>query len=156
MTGVDVLLIARAVELRVSGEKWQAVADACNRSLKTVQSWPKIHAEVWVKLYAKAEARLMKDASSEAMHVLRKLMRSELPAVQQLAAQKILHLREQRKKATRKKREPAGGSPVPEVRQLVVYLEGMTYDQFYESFGIDADRPAEPAAGDSPSPAIAE
>ena len=94
-------LIALAAEKRVAGEKWQAVAEAVNRSVRTVQNWPKGHPEVWKKHFAKAEAHLMKDASSEAMHVLRKLMRSKREDVQQLAAQKILQLREARKKTAR-------------------------------------------------------
>ncbi len=34
-------LIALAAEKRVAGEKWQAVADAVKRGLRTVQGWPK-------------------------------------------------------------------------------------------------------------------
>ena len=153
-------LIALAAEKRVAGEKWQAVAEAVNRSVRTVQNWQKSHPEVWKKHFAKAEAHLMKDASSEAMHVLRKLMRSKREDVQQLAAQKILQLREARKKTTRKKGADAVGSLVPEVRQLIGYLEGMTHEQFYDSFGIDppalAGGPPEPLGGDPECPALAE
>ena len=153
-------LIALAAEKRVAGEKWQAVAEAVNRSVRTVQNWPKGHPEVWKKHFAKAEAHLMKDASSEEMHVLRKLMRSKREDVQQLAAQKILQLREARKKTARKQGADAAGSPIPEVRQLIGYLEGMTHEQFYDSCGIDppalADGPPEPLGDDPECPALAE
>ncbi len=152
-------LIARAAELRVAGEKWQTVAAEIGRSVVTVTGWPKRHPELWKKHYARAVAEQLKDAASEAMHTLRKLMRSPQEEVQQLAAQKILQLREARERAAQQKGKPVG-SPVPEVRQLVDYLEGMTHEQFYDSFGLDPPAavggPAEPADRDPPRPSLAE
>ena len=151
-------LVALAAEKRVAGEKWQAVADAVKRSERTVRGWPKGHPELWKKHYAKAESLLVKDAASEALHTLRKLLRSESETVQQHAAQKLLQLRDARKKPALKG-VGAGGSPIPEVRQLVDYLQGMSHDQFHETFGPDPDPPVERAAeaplGDPASAALA-
>ncbi len=152
-------LIARAAELRVAGEKWLTVAAELGRSVQTVTGWPNKHPELWKKHYARAVTEQLKDASSEAMHTLRKLMRSPHEEVQQLAAQKILQLREAREKAAQQKGKPVG-SPVPEVRQLVDYLEGMTHEQFYNSFGLDPPAAvggaAEPVDRDPPRPRLAE
>ncbi len=116
-------LVALAAETRVGGAKWQGVADAVKRSVSTVQKWPKQFPDLWKKHFARAETALMKDASSEAMHTLRQLMRSKNEKVRHEAAQRILHLREARKKPARKAKDGAAGSPVPEIRQLVDYLE---------------------------------
>ena len=154
--------IALAAEKRVAGETWVAIARAVNRSVRTVQTWPKRFPELWKKHYAKAEATLMKEASSEAMHTLRKLMRSESEPVQQLAAQKILQLQEARAKPTRQSgHDGADGSSIPEIRQIVDYLEGLTHEQFTEQFGtpepgmvvaalaeIESDDPASPAVAE--------
>ena len=88
------------------------------------------------------------------------LLQIVLADVQQLATQKILQLREARKKTARKNGADAAGNPIPEVRQLIGYLEGMTHEQFYDSFGIDppalAGGPPEPVGGDPECPALAE
>jgi hypothetical protein len=153
-------LIARAAEMRAEGETWQVVADAIGRSANTVKKWPKQHAKRWNKLFARAEAALLKDASSEAVHTLRKLLRSKVAKVQHDAAQKLLLLREARSK-TGRSRERSGGSAVPEVRQLVEFLEGLSDGQFRELFDPpdpDALAPGHPdaAVAHSPRPAVAE
>ncbi len=153
-------LIALAAEMRVAGEKWQTVASAVKRGLTTVQRWPKCHPEPWKKYYAKAEALLMKDAASEALHTLRKLLRSESETVQQHAAQKLLQLRDARKKPARPS-DGSGGSPIAEVRQLVDFLEALNHDQFHDYFGdpeppAPADEPAPAPRGDRASPALAQ
>ena len=154
--------IALAAEKRVAGETWATIARAVNRSVRVVQTWPKRFPELWKKHYAKAEATLMKEASSEAMHTLRKLMRSESEPVQQLAAQKILQLQESRAKPGKKSgNDGADGSPIPEIRQIVDYLEGLTHEQFTEQFGaaepgVVVAAPPEIAGDDPASPALTE
>ncbi len=155
-------LVTLAAEKRVAGEKWQAVADAVRRSLGTVQKWPKQYPDLWKQHYAKAEAALLKDASSEAMLTLRQLLRAESEPVRQAAAQKILQIREDRKKPARKKGDGAAGSPVPEIRQLVDYLEGLSHERYAELFDeggagtAPPGGPAETAFGDPPRPALPE
>jgi len=154
-------LIARAAEMRAEGATWQTVADAIGRSRRTVESWPKKHAKRWKRLFARAEAALLKDASSEAVHTLRKLLRSKLPKVQHDAAQKLLLLREARTKTGRNRGERPGGSAVPEVRQLVEYLEGLSDGQFRELFdppdpGALAPGPPVAAVARPSRPALAE
>ena len=154
--------IALAAEKRVAGETWATIARAVNRSVRVVQTWPKRFPDLWKKHYAKAEALLMKEASSEAMHTLRKLMRSVSEPVQQLAAQKILQLQESRAKPARTSgKEGADGSTIPEIRQIVDYLEGLTHEQFAEQFGpaelgVAVAETAEIAGDDPASPALAE
>ncbi len=154
-------LLARAAEMRAEGETWPTIAAAVDRSANTVQKWPKQHAKRWKKLFARAEAALLKDASSEAVHTLRKLLRSKVPKVQQDSAQKLLLLREARTKTGRSRGDRAAGSAVPEVRQLVEYLEGLSDGQFRELFdppdpGALAPGPPDPALGHPPRPALAE
>ena len=153
-------LIARAAEMRAEGETWQTVADAVGRSRLTVQKWPKQHAKRWTKLFARAEASLLKDASSEAVHTLRKLLRSKIPKVQQDSAQKLLVLREARTKTGRARVGRTGGSAVPEVRGLVEYLEGLSDARFRELFdppdpGALAPGPPDPTVADPAGPALA-
>ena len=153
-------LIARAAEMRAEGETWPVVAAAVCRSATTVQKWPKQHAKRWKQVFARAEAALLKDASSEAVHTLRKLLRSKVPKVQQDSAQKLLLLREARTKTGRSRGgRPAGGAP--EVRQLVEYLEGLSDGQFRELFdppdpGALAPGPPVTALGHLDRPALPE
>lgn len=145
-------LVGRIAASRVAGEKWQAIADSLGKAMGTVESYPRRYPAIWKAAYAKAEKAILKEARSEALHTLRKLLRSDSEAVQQQAAQKLLLVAEAKAQAKLAAAAPRSGSPIAEVRELVEFLEGMDHDRFREFFG----EPAEAPEHDSPLSALAQ
>ena len=134
--------LARAAEMRTGGETWQKVADELGRTLTAVKQWPGNYSDRWLPLLAMAEAELLQDLNSESLLTLRQLLRSKSDPVRQRASdavRKLLgDLPEGRAGRIRE-------SPVPEIRQLVAYLETLSEGQFREYFDPPADDPPPPA-----------
>jgi hypothetical protein len=70
-------LMAVAAELRAAGSPWEAVAQKVLRSPRTCRSWSERYPHDWQRLYCAAEDKLLAEAAAEAMHFLRRLLRSK-------------------------------------------------------------------------------
>ena len=125
--------LARAAEMRTGGETWQKVADELGRTLTAVKQWPGNYADRWVPLLAGAEADLLQELNSESMLTMRQLLRSKCEPVRQKAADALQKLLADLPGVHAGR---VSESPVPEIRQLVAYLETLSEGQFRELFEV--------------------
>ena len=70
-------LLSTAAELRAGGTSWETIAKQLHRHERTCRRWPLQFAADWQRFYRAAEERLLCEASAEALHILRTLLRAK-------------------------------------------------------------------------------
>jgi len=70
-------LLSTAAELRAGGTSWETIAKQLHRHERTCRRWPVQFAADWQRYYRAAEERLLCEASAEALHILRTLLRAK-------------------------------------------------------------------------------
>ena len=113
-------------------------------SVASVKQWPLRCADRWLPLLAAAEGELLQDLKSESILTLRQLLRSKLDPVRHKASETVQKIFGDLPGGLAGRVSP---SPVPEVRQLVAYLESLSEGQFRELFEIPDDPPPPALAG---------
>jgi hypothetical protein len=99
-------LMTVAAELRAGGASWEMVAAKVGREARTCRSWPQRYPDDWERLFGAAADRLLADAGAEALHFLRKLLRSETTPLGQNTA-KFLYSRWRESRPGKGKDAPA-------------------------------------------------
>jgi hypothetical protein len=138
-------VLARAAELRATGNSWEAVAAQMHRSVSTIRKWPNLYAERWHAALRAAERRLLADAGAESVLVLRQLLRSDDEKVRRDAAKFLIDLRLEQAKLD----PPATSSAPPsDIQLFAAFLEGLTDEQL-EQLAADLRNapPAQEGAG---------
>ncbi|MFH1731231.1 MAG: hypothetical protein ABIF82_06235 [Planctomycetota bacterium] len=103
-------LILRCARLRVEGKQWREVAAALDRSVETVEAWPRKRREQWLPALRQAVDEALPEATREAWLVLRGQLRSKHPRDRLRAAEAIMrHVREVRGKFLKLAGADAGG-----------------------------------------------
>ena len=152
-------LLSQAAELRAAGQTWETVAAAVGRSAETVRRWPKQHPKLWLRCLRDAETQLLRDATAESVHTLRKQLRSEDEKASRDAAEKLIRSRValDKKVATAKKPK----AKTSEFQRVAAYLEtlsdadiGQLIDDFLADVAARGAAAREPNA--QPSQAIGE
>src|SRR5581483_5616911 len=85
-------LLEQAAEARAGGMSWEAVAAKLDRPAETVRKWPAAYPDRWQATARTAERRLVTDAGSESVLVLRNLLRSADDKLRRDAARLLLRL----------------------------------------------------------------
>jgi hypothetical protein len=109
-------LLQAAVEWRIGGLKWEAVAEKVRRAASTVRRWPLRYPERWEAAVERAEKRLTVDSNAESVFVLRNMLRADDPKWRWYAAKTLVGLRIELGKLglrTLAARTAAGASPDP-------------------------------------------
>jgi hypothetical protein len=135
-------LLARAADLRAAGAAWDAVARALNRAAATVRKWPELYRTRWRAALHAADERLVAETTAEAVHVLRRLLRSADEKIQRDAAKLLVDLRAGRPAAA----APTSPEPASDAARFVALLESQTHDHLLK---LDAalHGPQPPARG---------
>lgn len=120
--------LAEAAALRAAGCSWESVAASVGRAADTVRKWPKTQPERWAAALADAERTVVVEASSEAVLILRQLLRSDDDKVRRDAARALLDLR------FKLLAPPATSDAVTsprsaDARRLVAFLEAHTDEE---------------------------
>jgi len=136
-----------AAEARAGGQSWDRAAAIVGYAASAVRLWPIRYAARWAAVLREAELRLVSEASAEAIHTLRKQLRSEDDKAAREAAKMLLALRQIGEKLRAEK--PGDAPPLSsEARDALEYLESP--EGRHE---LDAAEPGEEAdAGDAESP----
>jgi hypothetical protein len=149
--------MAVAAELRAGGASWEAVADKVGREARTCRSWPHRYPDAWEQLFRAAEDRLLGDAGGEALHFLRKLLRSDNPTLSQNTA-KFLYAK---RRESLPPREPDRAAAAPgDWGPFLAYLESLddaAVQAFLAEFlarRLAQTGPALPAGGGPPGPPV--
>jgi hypothetical protein len=113
-------LMARAAELRAGGQKWEAVAAQLKRSAAACREWRKTYPAVWEQLLRDAHLQVAAEAGSEAVLVLRNLLRSDDEKVKRDAAVALLRLNPPA-------RDESAGQDLPknDAGRIAAYLESL-------------------------------
>src|SRR5262245_40205253 len=85
-------LLTVAAEMRAVGFPWEIVADKVHRRPRTVQKWPTRFRDEWTDLSREAQRKRFTETSNEAHSLLKNLMRSDDPKVQQRAIDSWLRM----------------------------------------------------------------
>lgn len=139
-------LIARAAELRVAGQSWDAAAAAVGRKPATVRQWATMYALRWHRAVRAAERERLTEATAEAVHTLRKQLRSGDDKAERDAAQKLIAFAAKK----REKRRPTKRDPA--VAQIAADLAGRPdaeLDAIVDDYVRERDsqsKPGEPGA----------
>jgi hypothetical protein len=86
-------LIARAAQARAEGGTWETVGKHVRRAARTVRKWPLVYPERWAEAMRFANRRVIDDAASESVLVLRELIHSASDKVRQTAAWRLIYQR---------------------------------------------------------------
>ena len=150
-------LMAVAAQRRAAGHSWDTIGAEVQRAERTCRSWPQRYPEAWQRLYLEAEEHVLTEASVEAMHYLRKLLRTDNPWLQQNTA-KFLYTQ---RCGTRMLLRDAAADAAPggDWGPFLAYLETLTdaqvkaYLQEFLARRLPQASPALPApAGDAGPP----
>jgi hypothetical protein len=114
-------LLALAAELRAGGTPWEAVAARVKRRPDTCRRWPDEYPDDWRQAYAEAERRMLADAGSEAVLVMRRLLRSEDDKVCRDVARTLAALRADLRKSERR----AGPERSDDSARLAAFVGGL-------------------------------
>src|SRR5262245_58813095 len=106
-------LIARAAELRASGDSWDQIAAKLGRDRETIRHWPMRHPELWNRYFRAAEDGVILDAASRARGFLRLMLEADDLKIGCVAAQTLLKYRHDQIRAelmqTQKQDKPKQG-----------------------------------------------
>ena len=69
-------VLSRAVEARAEGNCWRVVGAMVQRSEHTVRKWPQMYPDRWGAAIRAATRRVIDDAATESVFVLRELIRA--------------------------------------------------------------------------------
>src|SRR5262245_37012513 len=83
----------RACRLRATGTGWHEIAQELGRPVGTIRHWPFLFRQHWDQLTAMYQRSVANEAASEAVGVLRILLRSENNQIRSDAAKRILDAR---------------------------------------------------------------
>jgi hypothetical protein len=100
------------------GATWEAVGARLHRSPETCRRWPQDYAPRWRALTRAAEDRLFTEAGSEALVVLRRLLRNADPRVCRDPAKFLLGLRVRLRRAE----DEAPAAPDGDAARIVAFL----------------------------------
>jgi hypothetical protein len=125
-SGPSDAVLTRASLLRAAGCSWESIAAQLGRPLERVLKWP--DDDRWPDLLAEAEKRVATEASSEAVLILRQLLRAKDEKVRRDAARFLIDLRYRHVA-----RAARAGSPTSprsaDARRLVAFLETHSDDE---------------------------
>lgn len=133
-TTPDVVVLARAAEIRSAGCAWEVVAARLLIPADEVREWPTLYPTEWKSALHEAERRLLADVSAESVLILRRLLRSEDEKVRRDAAKFLVDLRLELAKFDRPA-EPPPPPPTSDAARFVALLEGQTDEQLDELLG---------------------
>jgi hypothetical protein len=158
----DILpLMTLAADLRAAGNSWEAIAVKVLREPRTCRGWPVRYPEVWRRLYDEAVDQFLDEAGDEATFYLRKLLRATDPKDPWLQQNTAKFLAAQRRQARRERRAAAApAGPPGDWAPYLAYLEKLSdadLKSFLDEFvarRLAQARPAVPAGGDEPGPAV--
>ena len=139
-------VLTRAAKLRAAGASWESAAAQLGCAVETVLKWP--DDDRWPALFAEAERRLAVEASSEAVLILRQLLRAEDEKVRRDAARFLLELRF-RLAAPSDTSDQLPSPRSADARRLVAFLESHSDDEL-------ARLAAEVRTAGAPPPAVEE
>ena len=126
-------LLAKAADRRAGGASWDAVAAQVGRAADTVRKWPAAYPAAWKKLLRAAERQLVRDATAESVHTLRRQLRSDDEKTSREAAQKLIQFRVALgRRGKRAKAAPT--KPPSELMRTAAYLETLSDDQLTRLF----------------------
>jgi hypothetical protein len=120
--------LAKVIESRVLGLKWEAVAAKVGRRAETIRRWPTRFPQAWRRLYRAAECRILAEAGAEARSVLRHLLFSEDERVR-CNAGKFLAALQEKVYQWEDKREAAASPIDDEWAPFITYLQGLTEEE---------------------------
>lgn len=138
-------LIRTAAELRAAGTPWDAIGPQVGRSPATVRQWPRLYPKRWAAAYREGARQLRADAAAEAVHTLRRQLRSADDKASRDAADKLLKHADppaHRKRPAQPKPSAASSRAV----RVAEYVEGLTDAQVEDLIRELSDQPP-PAAG---------
>ena len=116
-------LLLEAVELRIGGYKWEAVAEKMHRAFGTIRKWPMRYPERWQAASERAEQRLAVDSNAESVVVLRNMLRTDDIKMRWQAAKTLVTLRLELGKLGLRALAAAGGKPPgPPVEKTLALL----------------------------------
>jgi|RhiMethySRZTD1v2_1073278.scaffolds.fasta_scaffold1006570_2 hypothetical protein len=120
--------VDRAARLRATGVGWHEIAQELGRPVGTVRHWPFAYREHWDQLMAMYQRSIASEAASEAIGVLRVLLRSDNDRIRCDAAKKILDARGPVP-------PPAEAPPPTDLNRFAEYLEGLTDEDLLSVLG---------------------
>jgi hypothetical protein len=121
-------VLARAALLRAAGCSWESVAAQLGRPVEALLKWPDKYPDRWAAALAEAERRVATEASSEAVLILRQLLRAKDEKVRRDAARFLIDLRYRH--VARAARPGTPTSPrSADARRLVAFLEAHSDDE---------------------------
>lgn len=93
IVGTDntVTMVRLAAIYRAAGMSWEFIAKEFGKAPRTCRDWPHRHREIWEQQFNYAWDRICEEAGSEAMIVIRQLLRDEDKWLRLRSAQAILN-----------------------------------------------------------------
>jgi len=85
-------MLSRAADQRARGVRWSGIAQALNRSQVALCEYVALHAATWERLLRLAEGRVFREAGSEALQVMRTLLRAESETIQRDVGRTLTNL----------------------------------------------------------------
>jgi len=122
-------LIRIAVELRVAGGNWNAVASKTGRSAATCRRWPVRFRKLWHRIYAEALSNRTEEARSEAVATLRGQLRNEDEKLRGAAARALLSHTDRAAKSP----QAAAGNPLELAAESIADSEAQDLEDEYGS-----------------------
>ena len=140
-------MLARVADLRADGLTWEAVGKAVGKAARTVRRWPSRYHDRWLLFQQSAEMQLAHASESEAVLVLRRMLRSKDEKLAWNAAKTLVDMRINLGRMLAKLPKLAAGQTVPpETLRYFTFLTGLS-DAELDS-AIAAVRPAPPLPAD--------
>src|SRR5262245_16969790 len=115
-------LVATAAALRAAGEAWDNIAKEIGRSSARIRHWPREYPDDWNRAFRHAENQILRQAANEAVHTLRRLMRSDDEKIARGAANDLLNYRLKVRELARRERadQPPPEPPKPPEKTYAV------------------------------------
>ncbi|MCU0706069.1 MAG: hypothetical protein MUF18_19070 [Fimbriiglobus sp.] len=128
-------LVRLAAELRAAGNAWEKIAADVDRPVKVVREWPRRFPAQWRRAFAIHERRMLAEATSEAVVVLRQQLRSKDEKTAREAGVKLVQVRTMLEKARGPKAEKpkSKSSPPGSADRLLAILRGMTDEELRQA-----------------------
>jgi hypothetical protein len=152
-------LMTEAAQLRALGISWKSVAAHLGRDERSCRRWPEAHPGEWNRLLTRMEDQALREAGGEALHVLKRALVGKAEPLPIRAAQflygKLCEVK-------RRRRRPRGAARARYAKYVpfLTYLESLDENQrkalVAESVArsVAESKPAEPAGGGGPGPAV--
>ncbi|HXD87400.1 MAG TPA: helix-turn-helix domain-containing protein [Urbifossiella sp.] len=144
-------ILARVADLRADGLTWEAVGREVGRAARTVRRWPAKYHDRWLLFQQSAEVQLAHASESEAVLVLRRLLRSKDEQLAWHAAKTIVDMRINLGKIVAKLPKLSADQTLPpEMIRLFSFLTGLSDAELDSAIAAIRSTPPSPADGNDP------